>query len=186
MIDADWGEPGLTAAEKVFGWNSFCVLAFICGEPERPVNAIQPRAWARCQLRFVVGTDMDDIIPALRQHLDREGFGVVQVCSGREDAVTATRVDPGNPWVRWAATSVEATTGARPALLPNLGGSLPNDAFAHTLGMPTIWAPHSYVGCSQHAPDEHALKPILREGLAIMAGLWWDLGEDGAPKGRGG
>ena len=28
-------------------------------------------------------------------------------------------------------------------------------------------------------PDEHALRPILREGLAIMAGLWWDLGEGG-------
>jgi acetylornithine deacetylase/succinyl-diaminopimelate desuccinylase-like protein len=184
-IDADWGEPGLTTAEKVFGWNSFCVLASVCGEPDRPVNAIQPRAWARCQLRFVVGTDMDDVIPALRRHLDREGFGVVQVRSGREDAFTATRVDPDNPWVRWAAASVAATTGARPALLPNLGGSLPNDAFAHTLGMPTIWVPHSYAGCSQHAPDEHALKPILREGLAIMAGLWWDLGEPGTPPRRG-
>lgn len=185
-IDPDWGEPGLTAAEKVFGWNSFCVLAFVCGEPDRPVNAIQPRAWARCQLRFVVGTDMDDMIPALRRHLDREGFGAVRVSKGRETDFTATRVDADDPWVRWAAASVEATTGTRPALLPNLGGSLPNEAFAHTLGMPTIWVPHSYAGCSQHAPDEHALKPILREGLAIMAGLWWDLGAGGAPStGRG-
>ncbi len=181
QVDPDWGEPGLTAAEKVFGWNSFCVLAYVCGEPSRPVNAIQPRAWARCQLRFVVGTDMEDILPALRRHLDREGFEMVTVSKGRETDFTATRVDPDNPWVRWAAQSVEATTATKPALLPNLGGSLPNEEFADTLGMPTIWVPHSYAGCSQHAPDEHALKPILRQGLAIMAGLWWDLGEPGTP-----
>jgi acetylornithine deacetylase/succinyl-diaminopimelate desuccinylase-like protein len=181
-IDADWGEPGLSAAEKVFGWNSFCVLAFVCGDPAQPVNAIQPRAWARCQLRFVVGTDPDDILPALRRHLDREGFGMVSVRPGRERDFTATRVDPDDPWARWAAASVTRTTGAAPTILPNLGGSLPNEAFAKILGMPTIWVPHSYSGCSQHAPDEHALKPILREGLAIMAGLWWDLGEPGTPE----
>jgi hypothetical protein len=37
--------------------------------------------------------------------------------------------------------------------------------------------PHSYPGCSQHAPDEHILLPVTEEALAIMAGLFWDLGE---------
>lgn len=180
-IDAGWGEPGFSAAEKVFGWNSFAVLASVCGDPARPVNAIQPKATARCQLRFVVGTEMADIVPALRRHLERAGFPMVRVEPSSEAAFTATRLDPDAPWARWAAASLERTTGARPAILPNLGGSLPNEEFAETLGMPTIWVPHSYTGCSQHAPDEHALKPILREGLAIMAGLWWDLGEPGTP-----
>src|SRR5262249_55630447 len=39
-IDRDWGEADLTPAERVFGWNSFEVLAFTTGTPERPVNAI--------------------------------------------------------------------------------------------------------------------------------------------------
>ena len=55
---------------------------------------------------------------------------------------------------------------------------LPNDAFGHVLGMPIIWVPHSYGGCSQHAPNEHLLGPIVREGLQIMAGLFWDLAEN--------
>ncbi len=59
--------------------------------------------------------------------------------------------------------------------------SLPNDSFAEVLGLRTIWVPHSYAGCSQHAPDEHLLAPIAREGLAIMAGLFWDIGEGGVP-----
>ena len=90
----------------------------------------------------------------------------------------ATRLDPEHPWVRWAVSSMTRTLGAKPAVLPNIGGSLPNDVFAETLGLPTLWVPHSYPGCSQHAPDEHVLAPILREGLAIMTGLYWDLAEN--------
>jgi hypothetical protein len=54
---------------------------------------------------------------------------------------------------------------------------LPNDCFADVLGMPTVWIPHSYPACSQHAPDEHLLGSVAREGLAIMTGLFCDLGE---------
>ena len=60
-IDADWGEPGLTPAERVFGWNALEVLAFRTGNPERPVNAIPPRASAHMQMRFVAGCDWRDI-----------------------------------------------------------------------------------------------------------------------------
>jgi hypothetical protein len=94
----------------------------------------------------------------------------------------ATRMDPAHPWVLWAAESMARTTGTRPAILPNIGGSLPNDCFAEVLGLPTLWVPHSYAGCSQHAPDEHVLAPILREGLQLMTGLFWDLGERDAAR----
>jgi acetylornithine deacetylase/succinyl-diaminopimelate desuccinylase-like protein len=176
----DWGEPGLTPAERVYGWSSFEVLAFVTGNPQRPVNAIPPRASAHCQLRYVVGIDPQDIVPALRRHLEREGFGSVRVTPAREGFFPATRLDPGHPWVRWAERSIERTCGARPAILPNLGGSLPNDVFSETLGLPTVWVPHSYASCSQHAPDEHLLADVARDGLRIMAGLFWDLGESEA------
>ena len=58
-IEPWWGEPDLSPAERVFGWCSFEVLAFKTGNPDTPVNAIPPRAWARCQLRSVVGIDAE-------------------------------------------------------------------------------------------------------------------------------
>jgi acetylornithine deacetylase/succinyl-diaminopimelate desuccinylase-like protein len=176
-IDPDWGEPGLTPAERVFGWCSFEVLAFVTGNPERPVNAIPARASATCQLRYVVGIEPHDILPALRRHLERHGFAMVKLEPARDAIFYATRLDPDSPWVKWTAASIERTTGKKPAVLPNLGGSLPNEVFAHTLGLPTVWIPHSYAACSQHAPNEHLLAPVAREALRIMAGVYWDLGE---------
>ena len=179
-IEAWWGEPGLTPAERVYGWSSFEVLAFVCGNPEAPVNAIPARAWARCQLRFVVGVDSERILPALRRHLDRHGFSRVEIAELEgEEVLLATRLDPDDPWVSWAVASMARSTGMRPAVLPIFGGSLPNDIFSETLGLPTIWIPHSYPGCSQHAPDERVPRALLREALGLMTGLYYDLGDVG-------
>jgi acetylornithine deacetylase/succinyl-diaminopimelate desuccinylase-like protein len=178
-IDADWGEPGLTAAERVFAWNTLEVLAFKTGDPDGPLNAVPPTAKATLQLRFVVGTDWEAILPALRAHLDAHGYPMVEVRAARTEVFRATRLPVEDPWVDWALASIAESTGKRPALLPNLGGSLPNDAFSEILGLPTLWVPHSYPACLQHGPDEHLLGPPSREALMLMAGLYWDLAETG-------
>ena len=180
-IDPNWGEPGLTPAERVYGWNTFEVLAFHAGNPDNPVNAIPPRAIAYCQIRYTVDRDPDTFLDLMRDYLDGQGFEGIEVRASRSSSPWgATRLDPDHPWVDWAACSIEKTLGKTPVRLPNLGGSLPNDAFAIVLGLPTIYIPHSYPGCSQHAPNEHGLTTIMREGLLSMGGLFWDLG-DGLP-----
>ncbi|MDO9435700.1 M20 family metallopeptidase [Hydrogenophaga sp.] len=174
-IDAGWGEPGLTPEERVFGWNTLEVLAFQAGDVNKPIGAIPGKAVAHLQLRYVLGTDVDGIAPAVRRHLDAHGFGMVMATVTPGSA--ATRMDPDEPWARWAVESIAETTGKKVAVLPNLGGTLPNAVFANTLGLPTIWVPHSYPACAQHAPNEHLLVGVAREGLAAMAGLFWDLGD---------
>jgi acetylornithine deacetylase/succinyl-diaminopimelate desuccinylase-like protein len=176
-VEPLWGEPGLTPAERVFGWSALEVLAFRTGNPDNPVNAIPAKAWARCQLRFVVGTEPETILPALRRHLDRHGFAMVKLAAARDEVFRATRLDPEHPWVRFARDSLARTSNAKPAVLPNLGGSLPNDIFSEVLGLPTVWVPHSYPACRQHAPDEHMLPHVARQGVQLMAGLYWDIGE---------
>ena len=180
-IDESWGEPGLTSAEKIYGWNSFIVLAMVSGRPENPVNAVAPNARAHCQIRYTVDTDPMTFEAALRRHLDAEGFGHVAI----ENAglrMPASRTDPAAPWVRWAVGSMEKSLGKRVQVIPNASGGLPGDVFVDHLGVPLVWIPHSYNGCKQHGPDEHFLPSIGREGIAAFAGLWWDLGEAGTPK----
>lgn len=177
-MDPHWGEPGLTPAERVIGWNSLEVLAFTTGNPAMPVHAIPASAHANCHMRYVVGSDAAHFLDHIRAHLLAHGFDDVEV-RGTDVHMAATRLDPDDAWVRWGLASIERTTGKPAALLPNLGGSLPNDVFCETLGLPTLWVPHSYPACSQHAPNEHILADVTRESLQIMAGLFWDLAEQG-------
>ena len=177
-VDTAWGEPGLTPAERVFGWNALEVLAYGCGNPAQPVNAIPPVARATLQLRFVVGTDAHRIREHVLQHLQDNDFHGITV--SQPELMHATRLDPDNAWVRLAMASLQASTGVKPALLPNLGGSLPNDVFADILGLPTVWVPHSYPACSQHAPNEHVLPALMRQGLGMTAALLWQVGAQAA------
>ncbi|WP_428485168.1 M20 family metallopeptidase [Rhodopila sp.] len=182
-IDPNWGEPGLTSAEKIYGWNSFIVLSMISGRPENPVNAVAPNARAHCQIRYTVDTDPAGFQAALRRHLDENGFDSARI----ENAgirMPASRTDPGHPWVRWSVASMERSLGKRVQVIPNSSGGLPGDVFVDYLSVPLVWIPHSYNGCKQHGPDEHLLRAPAREGLAAYAGLWWDLGEAGTPRVR--
>jgi acetylornithine deacetylase/succinyl-diaminopimelate desuccinylase-like protein len=174
-ISPDWGENGLSPAERLYAWNTMEVLAMSSGNIAKPANAIPGQARAVLQLRFVVGTKVDNIVDVVQRHLNARGFSMVKVKATQSFAASRTELD--SPWIDWAADSIQNTTGKPPAVLPNFGGSLPNDVFSETLGLPTIWVPHSYPGCSQHAPDEHILLSVTEEALGIMAGLFWDLGE---------
>src|SRR3984885_6858692 len=181
-LSENWGEEGLSAAERVYAWNTLEVLAMSAGNIDHPANAIPGHARAILQLRFVVGTKYGEVVDAVRAHLAACGFPMVEVSATQ--SFIASRTDFDSPWIKWAADSIRQTTGKAPAVLPNFGGSLPNDVFSETLGLPTIWVPHSYPGCSQHAPDEHILLSVTEEALGIMAGLFWDLGEMKQPLAR--
>ena len=182
QIDEDWGEPGFSAAQRLLGWNSLEVLTLHAGNYAKPVNAIPPAAHAHMQLRFVVGTNWTAIEDIVRQHLDEAGYPDVQVRLVRGSP--ATRLDPASPWVSWAKDAVKDVMGEEPAVVPNLGGTVPNDVFSDILGLPTVWIPHSYPGCKQHAANEHLPLTIVEQGLAMMVSVFWELGEAGALEAR--
>ena len=168
-----WGDTRLSAAERLYAWNTLEVIALQSADVARPVNAIPGEARAVLQLRFVVGTDLAGLEAAIRRALDEAGYPMVQLAMGQ--CFPASRTNPDNPWVRWASESIQRSTGVPAVVLPNIGGSLPNAVFESTLGLPTLWVPHSYPGCQQHGPNEHALEPVLRQGLKMMCGLFHDL-----------
>ncbi|MFD6053661.1 M20/M25/M40 family metallo-hydrolase [Agromyces sp. NPDC060279] len=187
LADPGWGAPGLTPDERVFAWNTLEVIALDAGQPAAPVSSIPGAAWAHLHLRYVTGTDVGRAFQAMRARLDELGLADVKILAGSD--VPASRLSPDAPVVRTVVESVARTTGRTPAVLPNIGGTIPNAVFAETLGLPTLWIPHSYPDSAQHAPDEHALLPVLQEGLAIIAGVLWDIAESPEswmPRGGGG
>src|ERR1700761_6947859 len=105
----NWGEEGLAAAERLYAWNTLEVLAMSSGNMEKPANAIPGRARAVLQLRFVVGTKHEQVIDAVRAHLHGKGFTMVEVSATQ--SFIASRTDFDSPWIKWAADSIQQTTG---------------------------------------------------------------------------
>ena len=180
QVDAWWGEPDLAPAARVYTANTFNILTYWTGTPGRPVNAIPPKAVANCQLRFVAGTNVSNIVPALERHLRTEGHTLVKVMPPpaiNDGFFAASRIEPDHPWAQFVTGSLQRSSNAKPAIIPSMGGSICNDVFTDDLGIPAIWIPHSYASCSQHWPDEHILMPVSRSAIRMMAGLYWDIGE---------
>lgn len=174
-INPNWGEKALTDGERLYGANTLEILGLSAARTDKPVGAIPENAEAVLQLRFVKGTDWQAVESNLRQHLDAHGFNDIQI--EFLGGYAATRLDPSHPWVSFIAQSVEKSLGETAYILPNLGGTIPNHCFSDVLTLPTVWLPHSYPSCNQHAPDEHLLETVLEQGLKLTAGVLWDLGE---------
>ena len=174
-----WGDPDRTPAERLHAGNTLEVLALGAGDVEHPVGAIPGRARAVLQFRYVAGTDVSRLEDVLRAHLDAHGFGAVAV---RAHGGPARRTPLSDPWVRWARSVLEPATGGRLVVLPSLGGTLPTGVFTDVLGLPTLWVPHSYPGCGQHAADEHLPVEVARDGLRTVLALFEALGNDSGPR----
>ncbi|MBP2324896.1 acetylornithine deacetylase/succinyl-diaminopimelate desuccinylase-like protein [Kibdelosporangium banguiense] len=174
VADEGWGDTSLTAAERLYGWNTLEVLSLGAADVDNPVNAIPGRARAILQLRYVAGTNVDHLTEVIARHLATHGYPMVGVTMLNSFPASRTEID--GTWPQWAKQTLEQVTGKPVAVLPNIGGSLPNHVFTDILGLPTLWLPHSYPGCLQHAPDEHMLRPIAREGIVLAIALFHALG----------
>ncbi|MEX2642374.1 MAG: M20/M25/M40 family metallo-hydrolase [Acetobacterales bacterium] len=179
--DPEWGDMSLTKEEKVMTNTSVIVLAYRCGNPDNPVNSVPSYARARLQVRHVADVKREALGPALEKHFAAQGFGGIEVVETGRELFPAHREDPDNPWVRHIVKSLERTHGGRINICPGAGGSGPRGFFANHLDCVAMIIPNSYAGCGQHGPNEHGLKPLFREGIANLAGIYWDAGEPDAP-----
>jgi len=117
----------------------------------------------------------------MRTHLDLRGFNKVEIRETEAEAMAATRLDPDQP-VGTLGRGVDRDDHRRVAGDPAESRRLA----AERLLLPTRsgYRRSGYrtpiPACSQHAPNEHMLVAIAREGLMIMTGLFWDLGVVGS------
>src|SRR5882724_4890533 len=93
QLAENWGEEGLSAAERLYAWNTLEVLAMSSGNTDKPANAIPGQAHAVLQLRFVVGTKYEDVVNAVRKHLHANGFPMVEVTVVQSFAASRTDFD---------------------------------------------------------------------------------------------
>jgi acetylornithine deacetylase/succinyl-diaminopimelate desuccinylase-like protein len=111
------------------------------------------KASAKLDFRLVPDQDPARIATLLREHLESEGFGDLEIVASSGEHPSAG--DPTHPFVRVAARTMERVYGHRPALIPMMAGTGPVHLLCGQFGVPIVTAGVGYAGSRGHAPDEH-------------------------------
>ena len=141
------------------------------------VKTVLPaRASAWIDFRLVPDQDPDAVLEQLRSHLDREGFGDVEitVLARAEPA----RIPLDDPFAARAIAVAERVAGRPASIVPSAAGTLPCVApLERHVGVRGLSVPDNavYHGTAAHAPNEHIrlqdLAPAMRYFLALLEEL---------------
>jgi acetylornithine deacetylase/succinyl-diaminopimelate desuccinylase-like protein len=118
-------------------------------------TVLPSRATAKLDFRLVPDQDPARILRLLREHLEREGFGDVEVVTS-ESGERPVVGDPLHPFVRACVRTAERVHGHQPAVIPMMAGTGPVHQLCGQFGVPMATAAGvAYAGSRGHAPDEH-------------------------------
>jgi acetylornithine deacetylase/succinyl-diaminopimelate desuccinylase-like protein len=109
------------------------------------------------------------VLASLRAHLDAQGYSDIQInyLGGEPPA----RTDPEHPFIRLVAETAREVYSAPMQLVPLTGGSGPNYAFVHDLGLPVATAGLGYPDTRAHAPNENIRVDLYLKHARHMARL---------------
>jgi acetylornithine deacetylase/succinyl-diaminopimelate desuccinylase-like protein len=134
-------------------------------------TVLPAEAMAKVDFRLVPDQTPEDVLQQLRAHLDDHGFGDIEITylGGEPPA----RTDPDDPFLQMVVRSAEEVYGVPQIIAPMSGGSGPNHAFIHTLGVPVATAGAGYPETKAHAPNENLVidnfVDAVRHTARIMA-----------------
>ena len=153
--------------------NFFAPTATICGlnsgytgPGEKTV--LPSEAIAKLDFRLVPDQDPEDIQAKVRAHLQRHGFGdiEVKVFAGERPA----RTDPSSPFVALVRSAMRETYGQEAIVYPTMTGSGPMPVFSD-LGLPVAGLGVGHPGSSVHAPNENIVVEDYVLGIETVATL---------------
>jgi acetylornithine deacetylase/succinyl-diaminopimelate desuccinylase-like protein len=107
------------------------------------------------------------VVEQLRAHLDAEGFSDVQITflGGGPPA----RTDPDDPFIQLVIDTANQVYEHPMEVVPMVGGSGPNHAFIHELGLPVATAGIGHPGSNAHAPNENIRLDLYELGARHIA-----------------
>lgn len=148
-----WGRADVPYYEKMFYQPSFTIAGLISGYTgQGPKSVVPNEAVAKIDICLVPGQEPEVIYERVRDHLNRHGFGDIQI----EVLVSCkpTKEDFHLPFGKVVAESIRQVWGKDPIIYPSIGGGGPFYLFSQELGLPTLMVPYAQPDLHEHAPDE--------------------------------
>ena len=141
---------------------------------------VPSEAFVKMDFRLVTGQSPGQVLRLLRDHLDRRGFGDVEVVDLHGVEAAKTPVD--SPVVRTAVGAWEDLGRDDAVVFPTIGGSGPTSLFATELGIPTIMTGNvANAGSRIHSPNESVRLEDYFEAVGYFARFFGRFGREGSP-----
>ncbi len=137
------------------------------GEGVRPI--IPNEARAKVDIRLVGDQSPERVIDSIRQFMEQNGFGHIELRSIVAQPASKTALD--HPFAAAVKAAVTAGFGKEPMLVPGLGGTTPEYVFTKLLGMPAFCVPYAPNDESNHAPNECTKVSLFLAGIRTTAAL---------------
>ncbi len=158
---------GLTGGAELHLAEVFQPTCTICGltsgyQGPGSKTVLPAKASAKVDFRLVPDQSPEEIVELLRSYLDSQGFEDIQVTMLGGEA--PARTDPDDPFVKLVVESAEPIYGHPMLINPMNGGSGPNHAFVHGLGLPVVMAGIGHPGGQVHAPNENIRLDLYLKG----------------------
>jgi acetylornithine deacetylase/succinyl-diaminopimelate desuccinylase-like protein len=163
------GRDGLAQREAVF--LPTCNISGIwAGHIEKGSKTVIPgTAHARIDFRLAPDQDPDECLRALQAHLQRQGFGDLEVIA--LEGQRAAWSDPDHPFIALTVDVLREHYGCDPLVAPIVGGTGPAAHVVRHLGVPFASIGCSYPGSRKHAPNENVRLNDFVRGAGAIAEL---------------
>jgi acetylornithine deacetylase/succinyl-diaminopimelate desuccinylase-like protein len=144
------------------------------GPGMKTILVAEASAWL--DFRLVPDQHPDRTLELLQTHLEREGFGDIEVSLLGAAEAAGTPIE--HPFVQRVARVAEKASGKPASILPRIGGTLPIiTSLQRHLNLPGLSAPGNvfYFGARQHAPNEHIRLDDVEHAIRFTYALFQDL-----------
>jgi acetylornithine deacetylase/succinyl-diaminopimelate desuccinylase-like protein len=139
-------------------------------------KTVQPAyASAKVDFRLVPDQRPEQVLQALRIHLDSCGFSDVKIDYLGGEAPACT--DPDDPFIKLVCDTASEIYEKNMVLIPMSGGSGPNSPFVNDLHLPVASAGLGYPDSRAHAPNENIRLDLYMKHAQHMTRLLTRFGE---------
>ncbi len=153
---------------------------------DEKVRTIIP-GWARAEIdvRLVLESDPDRLIRLVKEHIEGEGYVVLDRMPNKEERLThakiatftsevsyqSFRTDFNSEVGLWLRSALQNAFGQEPIMIRMSGGSIPISPFVTTLGIPAVTVPTVNRDNNQHSPNENLRLGNYREGIKTIIAI---------------
>ncbi len=163
-------EHGLDVLKRLFYGPTVTICGIQSGYTGEGMKTVLPNyAFAKIDCRLVPDLMPEICLSLLRTHLDRRGFGDVEVVPLNGEHPALSQVDA--PFVQVCQAAARDVYGHEPVLIPLSPGSGPMYPLTAALGIPTVMAGVTHAQSGAHAPDENIRLADYFEGIRFIGQL---------------